>query len=196
MFTEGSVGSLQAYLEYTKYSTTDALLADAFKKSADAILSQIEASKISEHPDIYFFTISYLYRHAIELYLKQLIQHGIELSILGEDEKLKEIIGNHKLYPLWNKTRKVLEEVWPEGDQNDLKNAERLIQEFHEIDETGQNLRYLRDKQGNPTTEKLPERVDLKVLRETCNGLFSFLDSCDAGLSAFIDSQNDMTDYY
>ena len=183
MFSEGSRGSLQAYLDFAKYFTTDTLLADAFKKSADAILSQIEAGQISEHPDMYFFPVCYLYRHAIELYLKQLIIHGIQLNILEEEDKLKEIMGDHKLCPLWNKTRIVLEEVWPDGDKNDLKNVERLIQEFHQIDKSGQNFRYSKDKQGNSITRKLPERVDLEALRKICNGLFMFFDGCDAGLS-------------
>jgi len=192
IFTEGVNNSLQAYLEYAKYFTTDALLAEAFKKSADAILSQIETGRISEHPDVYFFPVNYLYRHAIELYLKHLIQYGIQLNILEEDGKLAGMMGNHELYPLWNKTRIVLEEVWPEGNKNDLKNVERLIQEFHEVDKSGQNFRYTKDKNGNSTTEKLPERVDLKALRETCDGLFRFFDGCDAGLCAAIDAQNEV----
>jgi len=166
-----------------KYRSCVAPLPETYKKAADIIVSYINDGKIVGHPDIYFFPIAYLYRHGIELYLKELVQHGIKLDILQKNKQLEKSMGDHKLYPLWNVVRIVLEEVWPDGDKNDLKNVERLIQEFHTIDPTGQTLRYLMDKTGKPTTEKLPHSVDLKLLRDTCNGLFNFLGGCEAGLS-------------
>jgi len=184
-----TVASLDGWV---KYHGCDALLLEAYKESADIIISHIEGGKIDRHPDIYFFPIAYLYRHGIELFLKKFIQHGIQLQILQEDEKLKEIMNDHKLYPLWNKARIVLEEVWPDGDKNDLKNVERLIQEFHNIDPSGQNLRYSKDKAGKPTTEKLPPSVNLSELKKTCDGLFGFFYGCDIGLSEAKNCQ----DYY
>lgn len=176
--------STVACLDYwIKRHGSDVPLPEAYKEAADIIISYIQEGKINKHPDMYFFPIAYLYRHGIELSLKELVQHGIQLRILEEDEKLEEVMGDHKLYPLWNKVRIVLEEVWPDGDKNDLRNVERLIQEFHNIDPSGQSLRYSKDKTGKPTTDKLPESVDLKELRKTCDRLFHFFDGCDAGLS-------------
>jgi len=184
VFKEGTpLNPVVAYLDdWVKYHGCDALLPEAYKKAADIVISRIEEGKIIEHPDIYFFPITYLYRHGIELFLKRLIQHGIQLQILQEDEKLKEIMGEHQLYPLWNKVRVVLEDVWPDGDKNDLKNVERLIQEFHNLDPSGQNLRFSKNKTGKLTTEKLPPSVNLSDLKKTCDGLFNFFDGCDAGL--------------
>ncbi len=178
--------------DWIKYHGCDSLLPDAYKEAADIIISYIEDGKINGHPDIYFFPIAYLYRHSIELFLKQLIQHGVQLQILQEEEELTEIMSDHKLYPSWNKVRIVLEEVWPDGDKNDLKNVERLIQEFHNLDKSGQSFRYSKDKAGKPTTEQLPASVDLKALRDTCNALCSFFDSCGGGLSEAENCQ----DYY
>lgn len=189
---EGISDPLQVYLDYAKYFNTDARLAIAFKKSADLIILQIETGQILELTDIYFFPISYLYRHAIELFLKQFIQYGIELNILKEDKKLLSIMAYHKLTPLWNKTRIVLDEVCAEENKKNFKKVECLIREFHEIDETGQNFRYSKDKNGKSTAEKLPEYVNLRILKNNCEGLFRFLDGCDSDLCAAIDAQNNV----
>ena len=181
---------------WIKYHGCDALLPEAYKEAADIIISYIQDGKINVHPDMYFFPIAYLYRHGIELFLKKLIRHGIQLQTLREDKKLKKTMVDHNLYPLWNKVRIVLEKVWPNGDKNDLKNVERLIQEFHNIDPSGQSLRYPKDKTGKLTTEQLPASVDLKLLRNTCDGLFNFFEDCYDGLSEAIDGQNDMRHYY
>ena len=114
--------------DWLKYHSCNVPLPKAYKEATDIILSYIEDGKIVRHPDIYFFPIAYLYRHGIELCLKELVQYGIRLRILQEDEKLEKLMGDHKLYPLWNMVRIVLEKIWPNGDKNDLKNVERLIQ--------------------------------------------------------------------
>jgi len=180
-FASGTYGLANAYLEWTRFYGTEALWADAFKKSADIIISQIETGKVPENADMYFFPVSYMYRHGIELYLKRLIRLGIQLQFLQEDE-VHEMLGKHSLSRLWNKARFVLEQAWPDGDNNDLTNSERLIQEFHTLDSAGQNFRYPADKSGKPNTH-LPSTVNLIVLKKNCDGLFNFFGGCDAGLS-------------
>jgi len=187
-FWDPTVASLD---DWIKYHGCDDLLSGVYKDSADIIISYIEEGKIEGHPDIYFFPIAYLYRHGIELFLKKLIQYGVELHILQKDKKLKKLMSEHELYQLWNRVRIVLEEVWPEGDKNDLKNVERLIQEFHNLDPTGQNFRYSKDIKGRLTTEKLPQSVNLSELKKTCNVLFSFFECCEAGLSEAKSWQDD-----
>ena len=174
---------------WLKYHGCEPLLPDAFKTAADMIVTSIENGGIQSHPDIYFFPIAYLYRHGIELSLKKLIQHGIRLRILEDNEELCKISTSHKLLPLWYNARIVLETGWPNGDKRDLQNVERLISEFHRYDPSGQNFRYAKNKEGEPTTEHLPFSVNLSELKKTCDGLFSFLDSCASGLSALEDSQ-------
>jgi hypothetical protein len=189
-FVSGAYGPAQAYLEWTKFTDAESLWADAFKKSADIIISQIETGKVPENADMYFFPVAYMYRHGIELYLKKLVQIGIQLQFLQEEE-VSKILGQHKLIPLWNKTRFILEQAWPDGDKNDLRNVERLIHKFHTLDSSGQNLRYPTDKFGNANLH-LPSHADLSALKKSCDGLFSFFDGCDAGLSEMTTWQDTM----
>jgi len=177
---------------WVKYSGCELFLPNAYKEAADIIICHIENGELKTHPDMYFFPIAYLYRHAFELSLKQLVQMGVELEILVLNPKLEKILREHNLYSLWNNVRKVLKEVWPDGPTEDLKNVERLIQEFHNFDESGQNFRYSKNVNGNYTTEKLPSSVDLSVLKKASNNLFGFLEACKMGLNHCIDWQHDM----
>ena len=183
VFSEAGCERAVAVLDWIKGCPSDYLLADAFKKSADMIVSQIEAGQIREHPDAYFFPVTYLYRHAVELEIKQLVRHGIRLGILRESCKLRKLLNKHELDPLWKEVERVLLHVWPDGNIDDIQNVRRMIQEFHNIDPTGQNLRYFRTRSGDSTTDGLPRTVDLVNLKNTCEGLFNFFDGCDAGLS-------------
>ncbi len=184
VFSGGDYDQTLACLDWIKRGTSNYLLAGAFKKSADIIVSHIEAGRTPEHPDAYFFPVTYLYRHAIELNLKELIRFGINHDVLKENCRLKLLMNSHKLYSLWNKVKDMLLKISPDGNKADLRNMERLIQEFHNLDPTGQNLRYSRTIQGDSTTDNFPDIVDLVKMRNTCAGLFCFFDGCDAFLDA------------
>lgn len=173
----------------------DNYLPNVYKESADMIVGHIEKGEIQGNTSIFISPIAYLYRHSFELSLKKIISQGIELEILELDDNLKDLLGNHKLYPLWNKVRMVLEDIWPDGDKNDLANVERVIQQFHTVDESGQVFRYATDKDGNPI-DKHSITVDFSAMKKCCDNLFSFFRACEAGLDVAIDSLNDMRSDY
>ncbi len=136
VFKKGSVRNpTVAFLDnWVKSLGWDSPLPDVYKEAADIIVSYIEEGKLLKNPDFFFFPIAYLYRHSIELYLKSIVYLGIKMDLLREDDRLNKIMTNHALDPLWNKVREILENVWPNGNKDDLKNVERLIKEFHNFD--------------------------------------------------------------
>lgn len=155
-------------------------IVEGFKEAADKVVYSLAATK--ERMDVFFFPVVYLYRHAIELNLKGLVNDGIDLQILKDDQDLQDIMASHNLHSLWSKVRLVLKAVWPDGDDADVDAVEKIILEFHQADKSGQRLRYSKDKQGKPHTGTLPYRVDLVVLKQTMERLFHFLGGCSAGL--------------
>ena len=189
-FVESTTGPLHAYLAVLQCLDSDFLMAEGFKESADMIVSNIKEGKSIAHPEKYFLPIAYLYRHGIELTLKCIIKFGIELKVFKKIGTLKKLLGKHALSPLWDKAKQVLLDLCSENALNGIENVERLIKEFHDIDPSGQNLRYAKDKHGNSTLEKMPKSVCLGQLKTACTELFSFFDKCDAELSAAIDAQN------
>lgn len=161
----------------------DTLLAGAFKEAGDMVVKELSRGKAGKHADIYFLPIAYLYRHAMELKIKQIIRLGIKLDLVELDEKLETALEEHKLHQLWNYTRKVIEGYWPESPKEDLDAAGRIVQEFHKIDKSGQTLRYTKDKNGESTLARLPASVELTHLKDVFEAVFNLLDGSQAGLS-------------
>ncbi|NQT02628.1 MAG: hypothetical protein HQ580_11435 [Planctomycetes bacterium] len=164
-------------------------IVEGFKEAADKVVDSHAATK--ERMDVFFFPVVYLYRHAIELSLKGLVNDGIYLQILEDNQNIQKVLASHNLHSLWSKVRLVLKEMWPDGDDEDVDAVEKIILEFHQADKSGQRLRYSKDKQGKPHTDTLPYRVDLMELKRTMDGLFQFLGGCSAGLDDAKDWAND-----
>ncbi len=160
--------------------------AEAFKESADMILAARENE--SRHYDSFFYPVAYLYRHALELKLKEVIKYGIRLEFLDRSNRLDKLLGAHDLDALWAKAKHVINERWPDDEDNSTKAVEQVIKEFHQADESGQAFRYHRDRDGNRFShENLPDRIDPNALRETMDNVWAFLDGCCCGLSEALD---------
>ena len=126
----------------SSWNVGDSLLAVAFKEAGDKIIKELSRKEDNRNPDIFFMPIAYLYRHSLELEMKEIIKLGIRLNLVEKDGKLLRVLGNHALHPLWNIVRKIIEQYWQNRSKDDLDAAGRIVQEFHKIDRTGQHLRY------------------------------------------------------
>jgi hypothetical protein len=181
-------------------------LPGAFKLAADMILDSHLAANGS-HNDILLFPVLYLYRHCVELKLKDLLLLGIHTGFFDEattDKILDEedgIIGEHALCALWNKARDLL----AHHCQNDpeLKIAESMINDLHQIDKDGQTLRYdrvkgtlqlrrpknkhLQDGQPHPVYD-IPETIDAANLRQSMDCLYTYLESRYDGILGWWDA--------
>jgi len=169
----------------------DSYLATAFKKSADMVIENFYLGNHHEHPDIFFLPITYLYRHSFELKIKHIINLGIDLQLIENCKKLEGIIKAHSLHPLWNYAKRVIQSYWPDGNKEELDAAERIIQEFHKIDQSGQKLRYTKDLKGKSTMLDFPDSVELNHLQNIADALFNFFEGCEAGLEAAMDYRDD-----
>lgn len=166
--------------------------ADAFRKAADMVVAGLSEGKYDPFScDVYFFPIAYLYRHAIELSLKEAIGYGIRLSLIQHSPKLDKILNGHNLYVLWNKLKPALQQFWPNAETDSLRAAERIISQFHKIDKTGQAFRYPAERDGSPTVDQNSlELVDLEQLSKVSAGLCTFLDGCISGFDDALSSMS------
>jgi hypothetical protein len=148
-----------------------------FQRAADMIVDTAQTDALN--PDDLFFPVAYLYRHHLELMLKELVRLGIGLGALDGCEK---ILGEHNLHKLWNNAKQLIKLVWPDSPDDDVKAAEHLILEFHKLDPTGQAFRYARGKNGSPHLQGVPERVGLDNLKAAVDALSRFLEAAEAGI--------------
>ena len=148
-----------------------------FQRAADMIVDS--AKNDDRNPDDLFFPVAYLYRHHLELMLKELVRMGVRLGSLNG---CAGILGKHDLELLWNKSKQLIKEVCPDSPDEDLKAVEQVILEFHKLDPTGQAFRYARDKKGSSHLQSVPQRVDLGNLKTTVDAVSKFLDAAFAGI--------------
>lgn len=158
--------------------------ADAFREAADMIVDTLRDGQYLFPPDKFFLPIAFLYRHAIELTLKEAVENAIRIGLIDSNERTKEVIGGHSLHRIWNILKPAIVEFYPKTDEDSEEDAERIILQFHELDKSGQAFRYPKSKDGRPSFEgvtNLPRIVDLVKLKEVAVGLCSFLDACISG---------------
>jgi hypothetical protein len=161
-------------------NTDDSSFANNFKYVADKIIDELQKQRETgiRRIDAYFIPVMFLYRHCLELKLKHLIRLCVKLDLIEKKDKLSDTLYKHELYSLWNHVKLGLQKYWPEAPTDDLKAVERVIQQFHELDNNGQSLRYAEDKNGDKTVNHFPERVDFIKIKKIFDGSFSLLDGC------------------
>lgn len=86
----------------------------------------------------YFYVVGYLYRHAIELYMKSIIASAPSFHTLSEKEQ-SELVYGHDLSVLWDRVKPRIERLY---DTPELQLVERLVLELHDLDEKSDGFRY------------------------------------------------------
>ncbi len=174
------------------FNIDDSSYAEAFKSAGDKIISELARGEDVIHPDMYFFPIVYLYRHCLELKMKEIIRLGAVLELISQSKKMQEVLDSHNLHALWNKVKATITKYWPNGPKDELLSAEKIILDFHKVDEDGQTVRYSRDKKGNRTIDQMPSSVQLLNLKDVFEAIYNFLDGCEEGLEDGRQTRNEM----
>ena len=129
--------------------------------------------------DTLIYPIVFLYRHYVELCLKQMIVAG--QSLLEQPKDFKDI---HDLVNLWKPCREILQENWPEEPVATWDNVEKLIKEFNQQDTDGMNFRYpvTTKKKGRKPTLPALDRVGIGNLYDVMQRLACFFECHIDGL--------------
>lgn len=106
-----------------------------YKKAADVLASHIEADGSPGGWTLLYPTIT-LYRHHLELLLKEILRLGAELEG-AEVNSPRE----HDLLALWRLVRECAERAL-DSEQDGLEGITRCVREFHELDRRGTAFRY------------------------------------------------------
>jgi hypothetical protein len=165
--------------------------ASAFKNAAEMLIGQHLNQTFNN--DSLVFPVLTLYRHSIEVILKDLIRLGLTMdvydaaeltAILGKDYNGGElgkgaVLTRHGLNPLWCQALKLINSI-EEADERAAVAGE-LINQLHEVDEDGQTLRYDRDARtlrwDRERFRGMPQVIDISNLRHVANELFAYLEN-------------------
>ncbi len=178
---KGKFFHLQSAVLSTRISPQNA---GAFKVAADIVLDSLQSAKRGPSQDKMLFPVLYLYRHCLELKLKELVLLGVRIRLF-DLPKVAELLGKHELCPLWTKAKQVILDSYPKDDE--ARAAEAIINEFHRVDPDGQTLRYGRTK-GSLAPRRyngLPDQIGVVRLRRTMDSVYQYLDNCIAGIDGW-----------
>lgn len=168
--------------------------AEAFKIAADMILDLHQSAGGGPHHDALVFPVLYLYRHCLELKLKDFVLLGVRTRFFAL-AAVQKTLGEHELCPLWTLVKKLIVDSYP--DDNQAHVAESIINDFHQIDRDGQTLRYDRKKDTLRLRryENLPSHISVVTLRNTMDGIYRYLDNCYAGILDWWDASQHAEGY-
>ena len=140
-----------------------------FKRAADILTAHVLATV--RGGDLVIYPIIFLYRHQLELSLKEIILQGN--GLLDEPIKFKAI---HSLRDLWRDCRTVLERIDVSIDIPEAEPVESCIMQLDQLDPQSMSFRYPVTKAGVPTLPASLKSVDLQNLKKTMDRMTLFLD--------------------
>lgn len=86
--------------------------AEAFKTAAEMLLDVHLSEKRGPSRDTLLLPVIYLYRHGLELKLKDLVRVGARRDFF-DSEKVTKVLEGHSLAKLWTKVKQLLDEAAP-----------------------------------------------------------------------------------
>lgn len=150
-----------------------------YKKAADILVNHVLSTGTDQ--DTLVYPIVFLYRHYLELLLKNIIENGAKLLDTEEEPK-----KNHHLDDLWNIAKSIINKIW-EGDECDREiEIDHYIADFIEIDKSSQAFRYQKDKQGNKFLEAT-EIINIRHFYDCINKISSHLEGVSDAIYEYLD---------
>lgn len=144
-----------------------------YRRAAEALFDHVGGCQRMS-PDYIIFPLAFLWRHHLELALKNVIASGRELQ--GENPTFP---AHHRLRDLWN-TAKAYVVVYGDPEAPELANVESNISEFERIDPEAIGFRYPRDRSGSsPALVNPPSTINLASLQESMVAISNLLDAVD-----------------
>jgi hypothetical protein len=161
------------------------VMAGGYRDAAIVLYESMVAEHASSqrHSDALLFPLAYLWRHHVELSLKDIIARGKRLH--GEDPVFEP---HHRLVVLWSDAKPYVEET---GDPKapELANVEHNIIEIERLDPGSFSFRYPMTKDG--TAKNLPNsltHVSVPRLQEAMLAVANFFEGVVSQLMVFQDA--------
>jgi hypothetical protein len=161
---------------------------EGYRRAADIIIEHLML-RDRNGVDLLVYPIAFLYRHHLELRLKELIREG---SLLLDREC--ELRKTHDLSKLWPQCRSIVKEVWPEGSDSELDAIEECIEEFSTVDRS-ESFRYPVDTKGNPSLPSVPDHVNVRHLADTMTKIANLLRGAQMGIEVYLESKSEAEAY-
>lgn len=142
LFSERKDWWNNARLDISRVDEGYAIYSEAYKDAADRLVEYSKVNKTSIN--FLVFPILFLYRHYIELALKEII---LTASVFLEKDN--KIMAGHNISRLWVESKKLISEIELDIPQQEINVLDFQIYQFHDLDKCSMTFRYPTDKSGN-----------------------------------------------
>ncbi len=139
--------------------------------------------------DILIFPIAFLYRHHVELALKDLVRVAEDLRSSNA-----HATGHHFLGTLWAELKTVLENIGEAPSKSEADSADAYIDQLERIDKKSETFRYATTKVGQLHLQGV-NSIDIRSLAESMERLAGYLGGIGARLDILSDHKAEMMSY-
>lgn len=155
------------------------LYVDGFYRAANILVDSLDKGEPS---NILVYPVCFLYRHFIEIALKEIISRCLRLDRSGLTRNLRRLLGGHDLGRLLNKADKLVKNSFPTSFSDEVKNT---ILEIYNIDPGSDFFRYHASKNGDYFLSA-PNVIGLGTLKEKMSGIHDELKGALIGLDEYL----------
>jgi hypothetical protein len=155
-----------------------------YKMAGDLIVKHMEYIE----KNYLVFPIVFLYRHYIELRLKEIIKNGY--SLLNSDNQI-HYTKEHNIDSLWNETINIIRKALQNQAKHYVDALDKLIKEFSKVDPSSYCARYPVDTKGIPFKYDI-SYINLRNLSKVIEGMANLLDEVSIGISENLGLKSEM----
>lgn len=155
---------------------------EGYRRAADILINHIDES--GRDQDFLVYPVLFLYRHHLELLIKQII--GLALALAEDPDKHQYKKDDHNLNNLWPLAQKLILEVDDSYRPSDFKIVKEVVKALHQADERATDFRYARRNDGIRSLEGI-HYVNTSRFGEKMGEASDLLDGVDNGLRYLLD---------
>lgn len=178
-----------ACLNFTKGPESANLYARGYRIGAEYLADYV--MNMHRHQDVLVYPIVFMWRHYVELRLKEIIRSAS--TSMDDSTELKL---DHKLHALWKRLRPLVEEIELDADPFPLNAVEEIIAQLDEIDRHSFAFRYPTGKDGAPSLPGELSYINIRNFTEVMQRVANFLDAVATSFSVYLDHKAEMERYY
>lgn len=160
---------------------------EGYRRAADILIRHIDET--ARDQDFLVYPVVFLYRHHIELQIKQVT--GVARQLLRDYAPLGSEKVTHNLNSLWEVARKLLLEADDTLGPSDFSRVSAVVRALNEADLRATGFRYARTIEGGRSLEGI-HYINTRLFGEQMAAASDDLDAIDNGLRYFLDLDNEM----
>jgi len=175
-----------------------ALYLEGYRRGARFLVEHVVKDRHDQ--DFLVYPIIFLYRHHIELALKNLILQAPYLLSQALTKQEDENLLKHRLEWLWRDFKPMLHTIWKAAGwtplpEADIEGLEDYIEQLAKMDADSFAFRYAHTKKGQPSLPGVTQ-INLRHFAETIERLADYFDALDAAIYSAAENKAETEEYW